>query len=286
MKKIVALLILAFSTSSPAESVYILLETTEGEMVLELHPEWAPRHVEQLKALVSAGAYNGATFFRVEDNFVIQLSGVENRQPVASPEQLALNSLLPAEFSDRKHRKGILSMARQDGDPNSARSSFSILLGDSPHLNHKYTIFGELYHGADTVNRIQRIPREGNRPKTEVAVTKASIVPDVELLMKDKIRTPSSEIETVRKTTTNTSPTTHWGFNLVPIISSFLAFLLYDRFSKSNLLSIMMVVACIHMFALLVHTRSIAENGSYWGLALFVSIIGTFKFMNRFETKR
>jgi cyclophilin family peptidyl-prolyl cis-trans isomerase len=122
----------------------IVLRTNVGDMVLALYPDVAPRHTEQLLKLARMGVFDGVNFFRVESTFVAQLSDARYKQPAPSPEQLEAVHPLQAEFSGLKHRRGTLSMARYDDRPDSGETSFSILLGDAPHLDGKYTVFGQL----------------------------------------------------------------------------------------------------------------------------------------------
>ncbi len=152
------------------------LKTSLGEMTFVLYPQVAPQTVEQILRLVRAGAYDSIRIFRVEPGFVAQLTTVQDRQTPLTSEQQALIHKIPAEFSAMHHHRGILSMARQDNDINSGESSFSILLGDAPHLDGKYTVFGELESGADVLSAIEKAPRNGNAPVTRIDILKADVV--------------------------------------------------------------------------------------------------------------
>jgi len=135
-------------------------------MTFKLYPHVAPKTVEQVMRLVRAGAYDSVNIFRVEPGFVAQLSTVRRRDGVIK---------LPAEFSALHHHRGILSMAHEENDINSGESSFSILLGEAPHLDGKYTIFGELVSGQEVLSAIEKAPREGNAPKPRIDILKAKI---------------------------------------------------------------------------------------------------------------
>src|SRR5205085_9880757 len=83
---------------------------------------------------------------------------------------------IPAEFSTIPHRRGTLSMARSDDDPDSAETSFSILLGDAPHLDGKYTVFGHVESGWEALDEMVRVPRKGTTPLARVEVYRAEAV--------------------------------------------------------------------------------------------------------------
>ena len=131
----------------------IRLETTEGDILLELWSEVAPRHAENFRQLVHEGFYDGLTFHRVIPGFMIQ-SGCPIGDGTGGP-----GWTINAEFNDRPHEKGVLSMART-ADPNSAGSQFFICLDREhcQHLDHEYTAFGRVVEGMDAVDAIAATP--------------------------------------------------------------------------------------------------------------------------------
>lgn len=135
----------------------VKLTTEKGEMIIELFPDLAPKHVESFLSLIKKGYYNGLTFHRVEPGFVIQ-GGCPKGNGTGGP-----GYTLPAEFSSRKHVLGILSMARTS-DPNSAGSQFFICLGEAPHLDNSYTVFGNVVKGLDIPPKVTK----GNTMKMEI----------------------------------------------------------------------------------------------------------------------
>jgi cyclophilin family peptidyl-prolyl cis-trans isomerase len=156
----------------------VILHTVDGDIRLKLYPSVAPRTVAQFIVLVQAGAYDTTHFVRIEPGFVIQTSTVHDRLTPLSESQKALVHNIPAEFSALKHRRGILSMAHYDNDINSGESSFSILLGDAPHLDGQYTIFGEVESGMDVVAAIEKTPLQANRlPDHRITITQAEVLP-------------------------------------------------------------------------------------------------------------
>jgi cyclophilin family peptidyl-prolyl cis-trans isomerase len=104
----------------------------------------APITVKHILTLFKLGCYNSNHFFRVDKGFVAQTADVVSGRlvPLSPMQQREAEVKVPLEVTEAvKHEEGTLSMARHS-DPNSGGSSFSILLGESPHLNMQYTIFG------------------------------------------------------------------------------------------------------------------------------------------------
>lgn len=125
------------------------IETTEGNLTLELWDDVAPGHVENFRKLAQSGFYNGINFHRIIPGFVIQ-GGCPEGTGSGGP-----GWTIDAEFNDREHHEGVLSMARTS-DPNSAGSQFFICLGRDhcQHLDGQYTAFGRITDGMDIVRRI------------------------------------------------------------------------------------------------------------------------------------
>ncbi len=132
-----------------------------GEIVLELFPDVAPKHVHNFDSLVSIGFYDGTAFHRVIPNFMIQggdpnsKSKPRNTWGYGDPTQ----TRVPSEFSILKHERGILSAARSN-DPNSAASQFFICVTSTPQLDGQYTIYGHVLTGMDVVDKIVNTNRD------------------------------------------------------------------------------------------------------------------------------
>ena len=154
----------------------ILLHTNRGDLVVGLYDAVAPKHAAQIRKLVRLGVYDSTMIFRVEPGFVAQVTNAQNRKKALTAEQHKAITPIPAEFSKLQHRAGIVSMARDTDDVNSAETSFSFMLGRAPELDRKYTIIGELEHGMPLLKMIEKEPRDYyNRPKNPVVVEKAEI---------------------------------------------------------------------------------------------------------------
>ena len=156
-----------------------VIQTSEGTMVLELWPEVAPRHVENFKNLARQGFYDGTCFHRVIAGFMIQ-----GGDPLTKDESQKSRwgtggppHRIPAEFNDRPHLRGVLSMARAQ-DPDSAGSQFFICHADARFLDGQYTAFGRLVQGEDVLDRIANTPTDARDcPLRRIHVESIRIVP-------------------------------------------------------------------------------------------------------------
>ncbi|XP_012067611.1 peptidyl-prolyl cis-trans isomerase CYP23 isoform X2 [Jatropha curcas] len=145
-------------------SARVVFQTNYGDIEFGFFPSVAPKTVEHIFKLVRLGCYNTNHFFRVDKGFVAQVADVVGGRsaPMNEEQRKEAEKTVIGEFSDVKHVRGILSMGRYS-DPNSASSSFSVLLGDAPHLDHQYAIFGKVTKGDDTLIKLEQLPtrREG-----------------------------------------------------------------------------------------------------------------------------
>jgi peptidyl-prolyl cis-trans isomerase B (cyclophilin B) len=160
-----------------------VISTSAGELVLEFWPDVAPKTVENFKTLAKKGFYNGTCFHRIVKGFMIQggdpLTKDLNREGewgTGGP-----GHRIKAEFNDRSHQRGVLSMARSS-DPDSAGSQFFICLGNASFLDRQYTAFGKLIKGDDVLGRIGDTPTqaggggEKSKPLSRVSVESVRIM--------------------------------------------------------------------------------------------------------------
>ena len=131
------------------QASWLDLETTVGPVVIELRPDLAPNHVARIKELVRQKFYDGLTFHRVIDGFMVQTGDPDGDGTGGSGKNL------PPEFSSEKHVRGIVSMARA-ASPASADSQFFIMLGDSEWLDNKYSVWGKVTSGMEFVDKIKK----------------------------------------------------------------------------------------------------------------------------------
>jgi len=260
----------------------IVLRTNVGDMVLALYPDVAPRHTEQLLKLARLGVFDGVNFFRVESTFVAQLADARYKQPAPSPEQLEAIHPLPAEFSALRHRRGTLSMARYDDRPDSGETSFSILLGDAPHLDGKYTVFGQLERGQDVLDLIARATcDERHQPLKPVVVLRAEVADSPEALAGMSLR-PAGYYDERLEWVKGFMP---WG-GLGAVLCGLLLFVLSRRLVPAAFGSAGLLLVMVAFFGLYVAYVPRAHTSRWTALALFLGVPVFFKLMNRFEGRR
>jgi len=162
-----------------------VISTTEGEMVIRLWPDVAPKTVENFKKLAKEGFYDGTAFHRIVKGFMIQggdpLSKTDNDMVGTGGPGYKIK----AEFNDKPHVRGVISMARSQ-HPDSAGSQFFICLADAPFLNRQYTAFGQLVKGDEVLGQIGDTPTtrsgggENSKPTKRIDVNSVRIVPEAE----------------------------------------------------------------------------------------------------------
>ncbi|MEW6053158.1 MAG: peptidylprolyl isomerase [Nitrospirota bacterium] len=137
-----------------------VIETKFGNMEIRFFPEVAPNHVNNFIDLAKKGFYDGTTFHRVIPGFMIQGGDPNSKSPDRSRHGMGgPGHTVKAEFNDKPHKRGILSMARS-ANPDSAGSQFFICVADAPFLNRQYTVFGEVVSGMETADKIVNAPRD------------------------------------------------------------------------------------------------------------------------------
>jgi cyclophilin family peptidyl-prolyl cis-trans isomerase len=146
-----------FTLPSPSELAKLrsaYLETNKGNITFLLYPEHAPWHVANLKYLADKGFYRNKTFHLFYSGYIIQ-GGSPSTDPNAGP-----GYTLPPEFNQLRHEFGILGMARKMDSLNPERrshgSQFHIILGEAPHLDGSFTIFGKAVDGLDVLPKLQK----------------------------------------------------------------------------------------------------------------------------------
>ena len=155
--------------SEKAKTPTAIMETEQGTIELEFWPDVAPKTVENFLKLAREGFYNGVVFHRVIPNFMIQ-GGCPHGTGTGGP-----GYQIKAEFNARKHKRGVISMARS-AHPDSAGSQFFLMHADSPHLDGQYTAFGQITKGIEVVDKIVALPRGANdRPKQPPKILKVTV---------------------------------------------------------------------------------------------------------------
>jgi len=145
----------------------LLVDTTQGRIVIKLRNDIAPQHAGRLKQLARDGFYNGVPFHRVIAGFMAQTGDGQNGNGTGGSKYPDLK----AEFSNVPYKRGIVGMARSS-EPNSANSQFFIMYADGAFLNGKYTVVGEVVTGMDVVDKIKKgepVPDPDKMTKVQVA---------------------------------------------------------------------------------------------------------------------
>ena len=147
----------------------LVIETTQGRVVIEMRPDLAPNHVEHIKKLAREGFYDGIVFHRVIDGFMAQTG-----DPTGTGTGRSKYPNLKQEFSKEPHTRGVASMARSN-DPDSANSQFFIVFGDATFLDNKYTVWGKVIEGMENVDKIKR----GEPVKNPDKMTTVKVAADI-----------------------------------------------------------------------------------------------------------
>ncbi len=179
-----ALLLAALLAATGASAQTVKLQTTEGDIRIELNAEKAPKSVANFVQYVKAGHYNGVIFHRVIQNFMVQTGGYDaklNQRPTRPPIPLESDNGL-------SNQRGTVAMARTN-DPNSATSQFFINVVDNILLDADvgrtgtgYAVFGQVIEGMDVVDKIRAVDTKAqgvhqNLPVKPIFITKALIEP-------------------------------------------------------------------------------------------------------------
>jgi peptidylprolyl isomerase len=135
----------------------LLIDTTQGRIVVKLRNDLAPKHVAQIKQLAQDKYYDNVPFHRVITGFMAQTGDGQNGNGTGGSKY----PNVPAEFSNVPFTRGIVGMARAN-DPNSANSQFFIMFADAAFLNGKYTVVGQVLSGMDVVDKLKKGDPQAN----------------------------------------------------------------------------------------------------------------------------
>jgi len=176
----------AADPAAAADEVAVI-ETSKGPIVVEFWPDVAPGTVENFKKLARQGFYDGTAFHRIIKGFMAQGGDPLTKDPANEPMYGTGDPgyKIKAEFNDRPHVRGVLSMARSN-DPDSAGSQFFLMFDHAPHLDGSYTGFAKMIAGEETLAAIEAVPvgvspqGEPSKPLERVEVSKVTIMPRAE----------------------------------------------------------------------------------------------------------
>ena len=159
----------------------IVMHTDMGNITLGFYVDAAPATSAHMLRCFREGLFDTNNVFRVDKGFVAQVADAYNgrREKMTTNQDVLASKKVKGEFSkELKHKRGVLSMGRWD-DPNSATHSFSMLLGDAPHLDNVYAIFGEVLSGHDVLTQMERVETKTEgifvMPKKRIEVVSTEI---------------------------------------------------------------------------------------------------------------
>src|SRR5215469_4467974 len=130
----------------------LMIDTTQGRIVIKLRNDIAPLHAERLKQLARDKFYDNVPFHRVIAGFMAQTGDGQYGNGTGGSKYPDLK----AEFSNVPFRRGVVGMARKGNSNDSANSQFFIMFADGPFLNGKYTVIGEVVQGMDVVDKLKK----------------------------------------------------------------------------------------------------------------------------------
>jgi len=132
----------------------LVIDTTEGRIVIKLRTDLAPQHADRLKQLAREGYYNNVPFHRVMDGFMAQTGDGQNFNGTGGSKYPNLKQ----EFSKVHFARGIVGMARRGDSVDTANSQFFIMFADGGSLDNQYTVVGEVVQGMDVVDKLKKAP--------------------------------------------------------------------------------------------------------------------------------
>jgi peptidylprolyl isomerase len=151
----------------------LLIDTTQGRIVIKLHNDIAPGHAARLKQLVREKFYDNVPFHRVIPGFMAQTGCPLGTGTGGS------GTKLRAEFNAEPHVRGICSMARAQ-DPDSADSQFFIVYETAPHLDRQYTVWGKVVSGMELIDAVKKGALGSGTVQDPDKIKSLSVAADIE----------------------------------------------------------------------------------------------------------
>jgi cyclophilin family peptidyl-prolyl cis-trans isomerase len=149
----------------------VTLKTTLGNIRIKMEPDWAPENVRNFLMLTASGWYNGTAFHRIVKDFVVQGGTAGAR---VHPADRWVHAVKGEFRSDVKHVRGIVSMAHGD-DPNSATTSFFLMLGPAENLDGMFSAFGRIVEGMEVLDAFEKEELDGEAPKRRLEIVEATV---------------------------------------------------------------------------------------------------------------
>jgi peptidylprolyl isomerase len=167
-----AILLMTASTAAKAadpDNTLVIELSSGGQVLIELFPDVAPKHVARVKELAKAGFYDGIVFHRVIPGFMAQTG-----DPTGTGTGGSDKGNIMAEFNKKPFKRGTVGAARSQ-NPNSADSQFFICFADASHLDGQYTVWGQVIEGMENVDKVA----VGEPPANPTKMTKVRLQSDL-----------------------------------------------------------------------------------------------------------
>jgi peptidyl-prolyl cis-trans isomerase B (cyclophilin B) len=164
-------------TKSKKITNYVRIETSMGDIFVELYPDIAPKTVSNFKALVKSGFYKDMIFHRVIKNFMIQTGDPTGTGSGGAPNKIKGEFKSNGVENNLEHKRGVISMARANGQNDSASSQFFIMHKDNEDLNGDYAAFGNTIAGLEVVDKIATVKTNKNdKPLEDIKLNSIKFV--------------------------------------------------------------------------------------------------------------
>jgi cyclophilin family peptidyl-prolyl cis-trans isomerase len=155
----------------------VMLNTSLGAIKIQTQPDWAPHTVQRFLMLCATGWYDHTAFHRLVKGFVLQGGSADTRANGTNHPADRWVTSLQSEFRpDLKHVRGVVSMAHGE-DPNSATTSFFIVLGPATNLDGKFTAFGRVVEGLSVLDLFEKEEVDGEKPKRRLEILSTTVEP-------------------------------------------------------------------------------------------------------------
>lgn len=274
----------------------MIFHTNAGDLVFAFYSDLAPKHQAHIIELAKEGIYDSVQVHRVHKSFLLQFSDTGLRSVPVTLYQSKFIKPVAAELNGLLHTPWRLTMAHNDNDLDSAVMSFSIMLGNAPHLDGKYTVFGELVSGKDVVNEMIIATPEPNVstvPTVEIRVLSAEVVSLKEL----ETRKLAAALPLPKPASNYKPPPPPPVVNVVELqtvlisvgVGTTVGFcilgLVLSRIYPGRVFPALVMLAVLNgAFVLFAALHPLTKGNSELGVFLFIGLIALFKFMGRFES--
>lgn len=255
----------------------VILYTNLGELSIVLEPGKAPKAVDYFISLVKSGIYDHTTITYLQKGSYVQVGSVYDRREPLNQSQRKLIHLVKEETSDLKNIFGAVAFTQVDDKPGTSETAITLFTGEYPSLDEKNTVLGHIDSGIEILKALESTPTDKNYvPNIHLEVTRAEVTDSTSASLIAK----KSEENLLGKERTQASI---YSMALILVIS-ITTFFLRNRITPRVHLSLSMLTAFIAAFTLFFALTPSVLGAPWVGLVVFASLVGLYKFMNRFES--